>query len=111
MIHDLNFKLFASAEWITQALSIRRPFMVKQGRTTAAAPLAALLLLGAGGVAQAAPCAGLPSPVYVAGSTAVCPFIQEMGKALAGTNTIVYQKLSSCVGVDDILADGTPSGA
>jgi hypothetical protein len=39
------------------------------------------------------------------------PYIAGLGQALAGTTTVVYQKLGSCVGVNTILADTTPTGA
>jgi hypothetical protein len=73
--------------------------------------IAALLLAGGAGVAHAAPCANLPGPIYVAGSTAVQAYVQAIGTKTAGTNTLIYQKLGSCVGVNDIIADTTPTGA
>ncbi len=84
--------------------------MRKNGRS-----LTALLLLGAVAgppkEAQAAPCAMLPNPVYVGGSSAVGPFIKGLGQALSGTTTVVYKSIGSCVGVNTIVADATPTGA
>jgi ABC-type phosphate transport system substrate-binding protein len=63
---------------------------------------------------QAAPCTGLPDPIYVAGSSAVQPFIKEMGKVLAAQGsptTLIYQKQGSCTGVNAIVNDTTPAGA
>lgn len=45
----------------------------------------------------------LPDPIVVAGSTAVQPLVQLLGKALAGTTTVIYAAQGSCVGVSDIL--------
>lgn len=78
--------------------------MVKPTRS-----LAVLLLMS--GAAHAAPCASLPNPVYVGGSSAVRPFIKGLGQALFGTTTVVYKSIGSCVGVNTILADATPTGA
>jgi ABC-type phosphate transport system substrate-binding protein len=47
-------------------------------------------------------CADLPKPVYVAGSTAVQPFLAKVAGALAAASdpiTVVYQGQGSCVGV------------
>src|SRR5262245_12516626 len=69
--------------------------------------LGAAALLTLAGSASAAPCAGLPKPVYITGSTAVKPFMAGLGKALNGQTTLVYKGQGSCVGVDAIL-NGTP---
>ncbi len=56
--------------------------------------------------AYAVDCATLtPAPVYVAGSSAVQPFLAGLGSALAsgGQFTIVYQKAGSCTGGDAII--------
>jgi hypothetical protein len=63
--------------------------------------------------ARAAPavdCVGLPTPVYVTGSTAAKPLLAEIGKAMAAQTppvTVVYMGGGSCAGVDAILS-GTP---
>ncbi len=72
------------------------------------------LALGAARPAHAITCDTLPNPVYVAGSSAVGPFIKAMGgplSALATPLTIVYKSQGSCVGVNDIILDTTPTGA
>lgn len=77
----------------------------------AAAMLAAGTALLAGvGAARAADCTALPSPVYVAGSTAAKPLLAEIGRIMAGATppaTVVYMGQGSCAGVDAILS-GTP---
>jgi hypothetical protein len=72
--------------------------------------LAVASALGAQQVAMAADCSTLPNPVYVSGSSAIQPFVRDMGKALAGTTTLVYQSAGSCVGVTSVLNDLTPTG-
>lgn len=86
--------------------------MTKAGTRTAALAVAAvgLALAGAPRAARAAECATLPSPIYVAGSTAAQPLLAEIGKIMAGRTpavTVVYQGQGSCAGVDAIL-NGTP---
>jgi ABC-type phosphate transport system substrate-binding protein len=45
-------------------------------------------------------CDDLPNPVYVAGSTAVQPFLAKVAASLVASNiTVVYQGQGSCVGV------------
>lgn len=73
--------------------------------------IASVLLLAGGRAAEAAPCNLLPDPIYVAGSSAVGPLIKSMGKALAPTTTLIYQKQGSCTGVNAIVDDTTPAGA
>lgn len=51
----------------------------------------------------------LPNPVFITGSSAVGPFLQKLGQALAGTTTIVYASPGSCQGVDAIF-NGTKLG-
>ena len=72
-----------------------------------AAPLGIAVLLGAARPAAAqVPCKTLPGPIYVAGSSAIGPLVKQMGVALAktgATNTLVYQSLGSCVGVDNVV--------
>lgn len=50
--------------------------------------------------------------VYVAGSSAVKPFVQKITDALIATEVVIYVSQGSCVGVDDIF-NGTvlPTGA
>lgn len=76
----------------------------------AAAVFAGALPLALASGAQAADCSTLPNPVYVAGSTAVRPFLAAVAQALAGATppvTVVYQGQGSCVGVN-YLASATP---
>jgi len=57
--------------------------------------------------AGATDCAGLPSPIWVTGSTAAKPLLVEIGKLMAGQSppvTVVYQGQGSCTGVDAILS-------
>jgi ABC-type phosphate transport system substrate-binding protein len=59
-------------------------------------------------------CSSLPDPIVVAGSSAVGPFIQAMGKVLAGQaspTTLIYQKQGSCIGVTAVVLDTTPTAA
>ncbi len=52
--------------------------------------------------AQTADCSSLTNPVYIAGSTAVQPFLAIIGKNLAASSpviTVVYQGQGSCTGV------------
>jgi hypothetical protein len=53
--------------------------------------------------AAAAPCSALPGATYITGSSAVKPFIAGLGKALAGTTTLVYKGQGSCLGVDAVF--------
>jgi ABC-type phosphate transport system substrate-binding protein len=79
-------------------------------RSAVAAATVALLLTMGARRAAATECASLPSPIYVAGSTAAKPFLAEIGKFMAGQTppvTIIYLGEGSCAGVDAILS-GTP---
>jgi len=75
---------------------------------------AAAVLLAAGALpAAATDCATLPTPIYVAGSTAAKPFLAEIGKFMAGQTppvTIVYSGQGSCTGVEAILSGTTVTG-
>lgn len=78
-----------------------------------AAAIAALAYTGTAHAANPT-CASLPDPIVVAGSSAVGPFIQAMGKVLAGQTqptTLIYQKQGSCTGVNAVVLDTTPTGA
>lgn len=78
---------------------------------TAPAMFAAALLLSVAPRAHAADCSTLSNPVYVAGSSAVKPFLAkvaaELGK-LSPAITVVYQSQGSCVGVNYFSSD-TPA--
>jgi ABC-type phosphate transport system substrate-binding protein len=70
----------------------------------------ALMLAPLAAQAQVTPpdCSTLPTPIYIGGSSAISPFVKEMGKNLAGLSspvTLIYQKLGSCAGVNVMLAD------
>lgn len=65
--------------------------------------------------AQNAACSELPNPVYVAGSSAVKPFLAAVAGALAKLDepmTVVYQSGGSCAGVQLMSTDpaGTITG-
>lgn len=64
-------------------------------------------ILSQSAAATAAECSTLPSPVYVAGSSAVKPFLAKVAAELAGLAqpiTVVYQGQGSCVGVNYMAA-------
>jgi ABC-type phosphate transport system substrate-binding protein len=52
----------------------------------------------------------LPDPIIVSGSTAVQPLVQQLGKALAGTTTVIYSAQGSCVGVNNIVSAAPVTG-
>jgi len=58
---------------------------------------------GSGGAAPNPDCTTLTNPVFISGSSAVQPVLAGLGKALAGTTTIVYSKQGSCTGVSGIM--------
>lgn len=67
-------------------------------------------LVAAPGAALAANCSTLTNPVYVAGSSAVKPFLAAVAAELAGLTTpitVVYQGQGSCTGVSALT--GTTS--
>jgi len=69
-----------------------------------------LLVALAAPSARADDCSKLVSPLYVTGSSAVQPFLAEIGKILVTANppvTLVYQGQGSCIGVAAVL-DGAP---
>lgn len=71
-------------------------------RTVQGLAVAALVVTGSlvARDAAAANCSSYPTPTYIVGSSAVKPFVKELGKALSSTVTLVYQSKGSCVGVD-----------
>jgi hypothetical protein len=74
------------------------------------AVLAGLACALAARTAAAGECAALPTPVYVAGSTAAKPLLAEIAKVMAAQTppaTVVYYGLGSCAGPEAILS-GTP---
>jgi ABC-type phosphate transport system substrate-binding protein len=81
--------------------------------TRIAAVSAAIVCATAAGRAQAAnpdcrDTTQFPNPIYVAGSSAIKPFIIEMAKELSkGANpiTLIYASKGSCVGVEAIALD------
>lgn len=75
---------------------------------TAPALFAAALLLSVAPHARAADCSTLTNPVYVAGSSAVKPFLAKIAAALGKLSTpitVVYQSQGSCVGVNYFSSD------
>lgn len=86
---------------------MRNPLLPKVGATLL---LGATALLAAPTPAHAADCSGLSKPVYIAGSSAVKPFVAKVAAELAGLAspiTVVYQSGGSCVGVQ-ALTGATP---
>jgi hypothetical protein len=50
------------------------------------------------------PCSSLPNPVYMMGSNALLPIVQQLGTwANAANITLVYTQLSSCKGVSAVV--------
>src|SRR5690349_14275989 len=87
-----------------------RPRFSSQTRTMLAAAAGALVLATGSGV-RAAPCADLMNPVYVAGSTAVKPFVALVAKepgTQASPIALVYQGQGSCTGVQYLAS--SPAG-
>lgn len=75
-----------------------------------------LSALGWTGVAHAAPCASLPSPLVVSGSSAVQALVARVAPPLAAATgadqiTVVYKSSGSCSGVTQLGLDTTPTGA
>lgn len=71
-------------------------------------------VLLAGGARAATDCALLPTPVFIAGSSAVKPFLAEIGKVLASQTpavSIVYSGQGSCLGVSSVVQGTTIAGA
>jgi ABC-type phosphate transport system substrate-binding protein len=86
----------------------------KAATATASTALAALLVSAAARPGAATECSSLPTPIYVAGSTAAKPLLAEIGKFMAAQAlpaTIVYSGQGSCAGVDAILSGTTLSGS
>jgi ABC-type phosphate transport system substrate-binding protein len=91
---------------------MRKPLL---SNLCAVLPLGVTALLAAPTLAHAANCSALPNPVYVAGSSAVKPFLAKVAMELAGLAdpiTVVYQGQGSCVGVQAMTgaAPGTITG-
>jgi hypothetical protein len=60
--------------------------------------------------AQNAECSSLPHPLLVVGSSAVKPFMAQLGQALAAADTpisLIYDSPGSCTGQNDFFGDGT----
>ncbi len=69
-------------------------------------------ILAQANTAQAADCSTLPNPVYVAGSSAVKPFLAKVAAELAGLATpitVVYQGQGSCTGINYLVTSPTGS--
>lgn len=76
-------------------------------RRGAACLAAAAAVVSAADVAHAAACSTYPSPIYIAGSSAVKPVLAQIAKIVGATGanpqvTIVYESLGSCAGLDAI---------
>lgn len=87
-----------------------RSSLYKAGQAVAAA---AIVLAGAA-EARADACSGLSHPVYVAGSSAVKPFITKVASQLIQLSTpitVVYQSTGSCLGVSYLSDDVTITGS
>src|SRR5262252_6447244 len=77
-------------------------------RGGASALIACALALAVAPAAKAADCSSLTNPVYVAGSSAVKPFLAKVAAALGKMSpaiTVVYQSQGSCVGVNYFSSD------
>ncbi len=71
----------------------------------AAAALAAGGVLAVPAIADAAnACNSYPNPVYVAGSSAAKPILSALSVAIGSGVSIIYQSVSSCVGLGDVTA-------
>ncbi len=94
-------------------MSNRMRLSTKRLLPIAAAALAGAMSLAHATPARAATCESLGSKrVYVAGSTAVKPFLAAIGKSLAAASTpmtIVYQGQGSCTGVNYMTS--APAGS
>ena len=80
------------------------------GRGGAPALIACALALAVAPAARAADCSSLTNPVYVAGSSAVKPFLAKVAAALGKLSspiTVVYQAQGSCVGVNYFSSGST----
>ena len=78
----------------------------------AAAAFASAMGIAIPSMAQSADCSTLSHPVYIAGSTAVQPFLAAIAKSFAAATppiTIVYQGQGSCVGVNYMTT--SPAGS
>lgn len=61
-------------------------------------------------LAPAAPCSGVPNPVYVAGTPAAAPLVEQVARMLqrdgdANPMTVVWQLTSACAGVEAVVKD------
>jgi hypothetical protein len=79
------------------------------GATDGSTPGTALPSASSGVATSGTPCSDLATNgtvIYVTGSTAVKPFLQQIGQQLSAVKVyIVYTSTGSCVGVDAILND------
>lgn len=91
---------------------MRKPLLPRVGATLL---LGATALIALPKAAHAADCSTLTRPVYVAGSSAVRPFLAVVAAELASLPTpitVVYQSLGSCVGITSLTGStaGTITG-
>ncbi len=65
----------------------------------------AMVASSAGAAGRLEPCSALENRVFVAGSSAAKPFLQQFGENLSATGemTLIYQSAGSCVGVDAVV--------
>jgi ABC-type phosphate transport system substrate-binding protein len=75
-----------------------------------------LSAIGWTGVAHAAPCASLPNPLVISGSTAVQALVAKVAAPLGAASgadqlTVIYKGSGSCSGVTQLGLDATPTGA
>jgi ABC-type phosphate transport system substrate-binding protein len=54
------------------------------------------------------PCNGYTNPVYMAGSSAAQPLLQQLAVAIGSSISIIYQAPSSCQGVNDLTGPSNP---
>ncbi len=73
-------------------------------------PAVVAAIAGLAHPAGAAPCSGLPNPIYGLGGSAAKPFLGKLSKALSSlpapnTATIVFQAPGACLGIYGLLDD------
>ena len=78
--------------------------MMKTTTARAIALLAGGAALATASTASAYDCTKLTNPVYIAGSTAVKPFLLTLAQALGTQVRLVYAAPASCNGLQDIVA-------
>lgn len=92
-------------------MKYKKRCLARRALTTAATLSLCALGVAVPGIAQAADCATLANPVYIAGSSAIKPVLAALAPLLAAATppiTLVYSSQGSCVGVSYMTT--TPVG-